>query len=168
MTKPIPYSEHGNYSCVSRSKAVLITGIPSFCPHVIHSRQYSTTLFPQVGHRRLLGYRSTYPSEALKPFLCNGQVDDNRIYTIFSFRSWRLMHFAVLQHPPSTFRFSPAPMLPPMLNGGSEDRLYGDDVTAYRETFIDTFVAGKIRFETDSRHLTHKEHLQLGDLSPRS
>lgn len=45
------------------------------------------------------------------------------------------------------FRFSPLAMPPPMLKG--ENRLSGEDMTAYMEEFADTFLAGKIRFETE-------------------
>lgn len=38
-------------------------------------------------------------------------------------------------------------MPPPMLKG--ENRLSGEDMTAYMEEFADTFLAGKIRFETE-------------------
>jgi dimethylaniline monooxygenase (N-oxide forming) len=40
-------------------------------------------------------------------------------------------------------------MPPPRLKGKTGNRLCGEDMTAYMENFADTFLAGKIRFETE-------------------
>ena len=47
------------------------------------------------------------------------------------------------------FRFSPLPMPPPMLKGKTGNRLCGEDMSDYMGKFADTFLAGKIRFETE-------------------
>ena len=47
------------------------------------------------------------------------------------------------------FRFSPLTMPPPMFTEKTGDRLCGEDITAYMENFAGTFLAGKIRFETE-------------------
>ena len=47
------------------------------------------------------------------------------------------------------FRFSPLPMPPPMFKAKTGNRLCGEDMTAYMGRFPDTFLAGKIRFETE-------------------
>ena len=40
-------------------------------------------------------------------------------------------------------------MPPPRLKEKTGNRLCGEDMTAYMEKFADTFLAGKIRFETE-------------------
>lgn len=40
-------------------------------------------------------------------------------------------------------------MPPPALKGKTGNRLCGEDMVAYMETFADTFLVGKIRFETE-------------------
>ncbi|KAG6381877.1 FAD/NAD(P)-binding domain-containing protein [Boletus reticuloceps] len=47
------------------------------------------------------------------------------------------------------FAFSPLPMPPPALKAEAGNRLCGEDMTAYMEKFADTYLAGKIRFETE-------------------
>lgn len=40
-------------------------------------------------------------------------------------------------------------MPPPTLKGKTGNRLCGEDMRAYMETFADTFLAGKVQFETE-------------------
>ncbi|KAI9571710.1 FAD/NAD-P-binding domain-containing protein [Boletus coccyginus] len=47
------------------------------------------------------------------------------------------------------FGFSPLAMPPPIHKEKTGNRLSGDDMTAYMEKFADTFLSGKIRFETE-------------------
>ncbi|KAF9240381.1 FAD/NAD(P)-binding domain-containing protein [Melanogaster broomeanus] len=47
------------------------------------------------------------------------------------------------------FRFSPLPMPPPSLQQETGNRLSGEDMSAYMERFAETFLPGRIRFETE-------------------
>ncbi|KAG9308599.1 FAD/NAD(P)-binding domain-containing protein [Chiua virens] len=47
------------------------------------------------------------------------------------------------------FRFSSLPMPPPAMHERLGNRLCGADMTAYFEKFADTYLSGKIRFETE-------------------
>ncbi|KAH7883153.1 FAD/NAD-P-binding domain-containing protein [Phlebopus sp. FC_14] len=56
------------------------------------------------------------------------------------------------------FRFSPMPMPAPTLRDATGNRLSGDDMREYMEKFADTYLPGKIRFQTEILDIRRDEH----------